>query len=165
MSSSLGEVQTPATLGGGSVSESPEEVAQRKKDEEVLHYADARLKSLVKSDDMYFALEYFLLGDPERQISQLGETDSILAKGDEAKARNESVYSRAYYETAAKVAIYRGDKEAARRCLLKAEEVTEESDKRYRLMTFLIDNMDDALVVAKSYYEILAKEASPRATG
>ncbi len=160
MSSSFGDVQTPATLGSGN-QETSQEVAERKKGEQVHEYADAKLKSLVKSDDMYYALEYFLLGDPERQIEQLGDVSAIIAKGDEAKSKNENVYAMTYYETAAKVAIYKGDKEAARRCLIKAQEVIEDNEKGYRLMTTLIDDMDEAIGIARSYYEVVTKELLP----
>lgn len=161
MSSAFGEVQTPGTIQTGGSQEPPDAIVERKKDEQIHEYADARLKSLVKSDDMYFALEYFLLGDPKRQIEQLGDSDAVLAKGDESKAKNDNIYARTYYETAAKIEIYKGNKEFARKCPLKAQEVTEHEDKRFRLMQTLIDNMDEAISVAKSYYNVLEKAVVP----
>jgi hypothetical protein len=163
--SAFGEVQTPGTIPVASSQEPPETVADRKQEEKIHEYADARLKSLVKTDEMYFALEYFLLGDPERQISQLGDTETLMHEGNEAKTKNENVSARTNYETAAKLEIYKGNKDAARRCLLMAQEVTDRDDKRFRLMTTLIDNMDEAISVAKSYYDILAKEVLPRESG
>jgi hypothetical protein len=164
MSSAFGDVQTPGTIQTAASQEPPEEVSERKKDEQVHEYADARLKSLVKSDDMYYALEYFLLGDPKRQIEQLGDTDAVLAKGEESKAKNDNIYARTYYETAAKIEIYKGNKEAARKCLIKAQEVTEHDDKRFQLMQTLIDNMDEAIAVAKSYYNLLENQVLPNET-
>jgi hypothetical protein len=163
MSSAFGNVQTPATVGGNE--EPAIEVAERKKDEKVHEYADKRLQSLVKSDEMYYAMEYFLLGDPERQISQLGDSETLLKQGDESKAKDQIVYARTNYETAAKIAIYRGDKEMARKCLVKAQEVTEQDDKRYRLMTTLIDGIDEATSVARSYYNILKTDVIPNEAG
>jgi hypothetical protein len=159
MSSAYGEVASPDT-GANPNQESTLAAAEQKKDEQIHEYADARLKSLVKSDDMYYALEYFLLGDPERQIPQLGDTATLLTKGDEAKARDDDIIARTQYETAAKIEIYKGGIDSARRCLLKAQEVTPEDNKRFQLMTTLLDHTDEAIGIARSYYEILAKETS-----
>lgn len=142
-------------LAIGGNQEPIEAAEQIKKDEEVHEYADARLKSLVKSDDMYYALEYFLLGDPQRQVTQLGDSESLLQKGDDAKSKNNYIIARTNYESAAKVEIYKGNKDAARKCLVKGLEAAEEDDKRSRLMTTLIDSIDEALSVAKSYYDAL----------
>ena len=48
-----------------------ETLEQQEKKEKMLEYADQRLKHLVSSDEMYKAIEYYLLGDPQRQIEQL----------------------------------------------------------------------------------------------
>src|SRR5579862_3718139 len=118
-----------------------QDTIDRKKEEQVHEYANARLKSLVKSDDMYDALEYFLLLDPDRQIGQLGDTETLLAKGDKAKQDNQYIFARTSYEAASKIEIYKGNREEGRKCLLKAQEVLEEDDeKRGSLMTTLIDN-------------------------
>src|ERR1700733_12328082 len=48
------------------------------------------LKDLVPNDqNMYLALQTFLLGDPVRQLPMLGSTDSLLAKGDQEREKGE----------------------------------------------------------------------------
>jgi hypothetical protein len=123
--------------------------------EEVHKYADKRLKQLVKSDEMYDAIEYFLLGDPERQIEQLGGVDSLLTAGDAAKSKPDYVKARYNYEAAGKIEMYRRNKEGLRKCLAIAQEVTDESDKHFQYQQTILDNIDEALSVSKEYYTII----------
>jgi hypothetical protein len=132
--------------------ETEEELKQR---QEAHDYADKRLKELVQSDEMYFAIELFLLGDPKRQIEQLGDAESLLNKGDEAKSENDLIRARYNYETAAKIEMYRQHKEGLRRCLVLAQEVTEENDKHFGFQRTILDNTDQALGISKLYYETI----------
>ena len=97
--------------------EAEEVVAERKKDEQIHEYANARLKSLVKNDEMYYALENFVLRDPERQIAQLGGSEALVSKADKSKTKGEYDYAKSDYEMAAKIEIYKGSRDAARKCL------------------------------------------------
>ncbi len=109
------------------------------------------LKDLVPNDEkMYLAMQTFLLGDPERQLPMLGSTDSLLAKGDQDKANGEKLRARMSYETAAKIEIYKQNKDGAEKCLRLAKEVTENEDRRALLETMLA-NMDEVLRISKLY--------------
>jgi hypothetical protein len=135
--------------------QSEETTEELKKKQEAHEYADMRLKQLVRSDEMYDAIEFFLLGDPNRQIEQLGDIDGVLEKGNQAKAQSDYVKARYNYETAAKILMYRQNKEGLRKCLVLAQEVTEESDKHFAFQRTILDNLDEALSVSKKYYETI----------
>jgi hypothetical protein len=95
-------------------------------------------------------MQTFLLGDPERQLPMLGSTDTLLAKGDQEKANGEKLRARMNYETAAKVEIYKQDKEGVEKCLRLAIEVTENEDRKALLNTMLA-NLDEVLRISKLY--------------
>ncbi|MDH2901458.1 MAG: hypothetical protein PXY39_10850 [archaeon] len=126
-----------------------------KEKQEAHEYEDKRLKELVQSDEMYYALELFLLGDPKRQIEQLGDVDSLLSKGDQAKSADDHVKARYNYETAAKIEMYRQNKEGLRKCLVLSQEVTEENDKHFAFQRTILDNLDEVLRVSKQYYDTI----------
>jgi len=110
------------------------------------------LKDLVpNAPEFYEALEYFLLGDPERQISQLGEPDSLLTKGDTARAAGDNLHARVEYESAAKIAIYEQNKEAAKKFLVLAEEVSD-NEKYSGFHRTLLKDIDQVVRIAKAYY-------------
>ena len=133
-----------------------EETKEELKEKQEAHdYADKRLKELVQSDEMYYALELFLLGDPKRQIEQLGDVDGLLSKGDQAKSADDHVKARYNYETAAKIEMYRQNKEGLRRCLVLAQEVAEESDKHFAFQRMILDNLDEVLQISKQYYKTI----------
>jgi hypothetical protein len=134
------------------VEQTEETLEEQKRKEEDIEYADKRLRQLVRTDEMYKAIEYFLLGDPVRQIAQLGDVGGLLKTGDEAKQNNDSTKSRYSYETAAKIELYRGEKESLRKFLILAQEVTSETDKYFKFQQTILDNIDDALRIAKDYY-------------
>jgi hypothetical protein len=126
-----------------------------KEQQEAHEFADVRLRQLVSSDDMYYAIEFFLLGDPKRQIEQLGDVEGVLKKGDEAKSGSDLVKARYNYETGAKIQMYKQNKEGLRRCLVLAQDVTEESDKHFGFQRTILDNIDEALRISKQYYETI----------
>jgi hypothetical protein len=107
---------------------------------------------------MYLAIEYYLLGDPKRQIEQLGDIDGILKRGDEAKQNNDSTKARYSYETAAKIELYRGEKESLRKFLILAQEVTSETDKYSKFQQTILDNIDETLRIAKEYYNTVPQD-------
>ncbi len=131
------------------------ETQEEKKKEEAHEYADKRLKEIVKTDEMYYAIEYFLLGDPARQIDQLGDVEALLGEGSKFKSDANYVKARYSFETAGKIHLYRRNKEGLRKCLALAQEVTEESDKHYQFQRTILDNMDEALRVSKEYYQVI----------
>lgn len=133
--------------------EAVDPVNEQARKQELHNYADAKLKALVSTDEMYYAMENFLLGNPERQFRLLGDFESVLNAADEAKVSDDPLGARANYETAAKLNLYKQNKEGLRKCLILAQEVTEETDKHFRFQTTILDNIDEALRVAKTYYD------------
>ncbi|MDH2900106.1 MAG: hypothetical protein PXY39_03970 [archaeon] len=128
-----------------------QEDQSRKK--ESYEYADKKLKSLVSSHEMYVAMENFLLGNPERQILALGDLESVLQVGKEAKSKDDLLGARTNFETAAKLELYKQHKDGLRDCLILSQDVTDESDKHFGYQRTILDNTDEALHVAKVYYE------------
>ncbi|HXQ91375.1 MAG TPA: hypothetical protein VN739_00105 [Nitrososphaerales archaeon] len=115
------------------------------------------LKDLVPNDEkMYLALQTFLLGDPERQLPMLGNTDALLAKGDQDKANGEKLKARMNYETAAKIEIYKQNKELVEKSLRLSKEVTENVDPRRELLETMLANIDEVLRISKLYSNSVA---------
>ena len=111
-----------------------------------------RLKGLVANNQrMYYALQNFLLGAPDRQIPLLGEVSLLLARGDAFRAKGNSMAARVDYETAAKIEIYKQNKESARNCLVRAEEVSEKEQAHYEFQETMLADMDDVLRISKTY--------------
>jgi hypothetical protein len=126
---------------------------QKKSDSEEIHaYTDKRLRELVPSDDMYFAMENFLLGDPERQISSL-DVDRLIGEGNDAKSEGQKITARTKYETAAKVELYRRKKDEVEQYLRFAQDVTERNDDHFKMQDTILSNLDSALDIAKKYYD------------
>ena len=111
-----------------------------------------RLKGLVANNQrMYYALQNFLLGAPDRQIPLLGEVSLLLARGDAFRAKGNSMAARVDYETAAKIEIYKQNKESARNCLVRAEEVSEKEQAHYEFQETMLADMDEVLRISKTY--------------
>jgi hypothetical protein len=102
-------------------------------------------------EEMYYAMERFLLLDPKRQIELLGGIEALRAEGDLAKAEGNLTKARISYENAAKVALYMQDKDAAVKFLMLADEVSEKEEER-RIHNKLLKNMEEALRISKEYY-------------
>jgi hypothetical protein len=135
--------------------ERPEVVEAEHLEEESNHKSDFHLKRILCNDDkLYLALENFLLGDPKSQTSEFGDgnSDSLLANGNEARAKGFKKAARAYYETSAKIEIYKQDKDRVISSLLLAEEVTEDVEHS-EFHKIILANMDKVLRISKEYYE------------
>jgi hypothetical protein len=122
------------------------------------------LQELIPNDRRLFvAMEYFLLASPTRQLSQLGDMDSLKKEGDRAKSAGDKITARINYESAAKVALYEGDREAFESLLKLADNVTSGSDDYAQFHRTLLDHIDEAVRIADEYYEKTA-EAHGRKT-
>ena len=72
----------------------------------------------------------------------LGETDSVLAKGDAARASGEKLMARVNYEIAAKIEIYKQNKDSVEKCIGLAKEVTENEDSHRALLQTMLANIE-----------------------
>jgi len=135
--------------------ERPEEIKTKEQEEKGHSKSDLRLRQLAPNDEkLYLALENFLLADPKTQIPNFGgDSDSLIEKGDEARSRGNKMMARANYETAAKIAIFKQNRDRAIRFLALAEEVTETEDTKHsELHKTILANMDKVLRISKEYY-------------
>jgi hypothetical protein len=113
------------------------------------------LKDLVpNNDNLYVALQTFILGDPKRQLPLLGTTDSLLTKGDDEKAKGKNPQARFDYETAAKIELFKQNREAFEKFLRLANDMTAESEREKTILQTMLANMDAALRISKEYYQL-----------
>ena len=134
-----------------------QEKVEALKERKIIEKTDERLRELVPNDDLYEAMENFLLGDPENQIAQLGDVDSVMAKGDDEASKGQKLMARAQYETSAKIAIYDLDPGAAKKSLEQAAKVTDPQDKHARMQSMIQQNLGEVMRVAKEYYKTKRK--------
>jgi hypothetical protein len=133
----------------------PEAVTQRVVADES---SSLQLKRLVGSDQrMYLALQTFLLAGGEKQISQLGEVSLILARGDASRAKGNNQAARVDYETAAKIEIYKQNKDSARNCLVRAGEVSEKEQPHHEFQETMLSDMDEVMRISKAYHSPLPR--------
>jgi hypothetical protein len=170
--------QAPSESGAVLSAEEAEE-QERKRQEEAK--ASSPLNQLVPEHDdkLYQAMEHFLLLEPERQVNQLGGIDALAEDGAKNKERGNYTMARIAYENAAKIAIYQQNKEAARKYLLLADEVTEKDEDK-EIHRRMLDDMDNVLRISREYHErkkgepteeqkyasgVYAEEATDKAAG
>jgi len=110
------------------------------------------LQELVADDPkMYVALQNFLLAEPERQLPLLDNVSTLLSKGDTAKANGNNQTARADYEVAAKIEIYKQNKESAKSFLVRAEQVTDLASEHIAFQKTMLADMDKVLRISKAY--------------
>jgi hypothetical protein len=118
----------------------------------VTHWSLSPLEKLVTDDQkMYAALQNFLIVDPERQIPLLDNVSALLAKGDAAKAQGNNQTARADYEIAAKIEIYRQNKDSATSFLVLAEGVSDREKQHFGYQETMLADMDKVLRISKEY--------------
>lgn len=126
---------------------------EKEKETKIIEKTNERLRDLAPNDKIYEAMANFLLGDPENQIPLLGEPPEIIGKADEAKSKGEDLIARAQYETVAKVAIYKQDKDLVKTSLEEAEEVTDPADRHATMQKTILENLDQVIGIAEDYYK------------
>jgi hypothetical protein len=111
------------------------------------------LKDFIPNNEkLYDALQTFLLGDPKRQLPLLGSVDSLLEKANEQRANGENLQARLNYETAAKIELYRQNKEGLEKFLRLANEMSRNGERNKPLIETMLANVDEALRISKEYY-------------
>lgn len=110
------------------------------------------LKELCGGDDeLYLSMSYFLLSNPERQLSQLGSLSELMTKAN-TDSHQSNMRSRIDFETAAKIAIHGEDVENARKMLTRAHQVSESMFFR-RLHEKLLADIEHTVTLARAYYK------------
>jgi|SRR5579872_7387580 len=114
------------------------------------------LASLITDDPkMYVALQNFLIIDPERQIPLLDDVNTLLVKGDAAKAGGNNMTARVDYEVAAKIEIYKQNKVSATNFLLLAESVSDRKLQHFGYQATMLADMDKVLGISKAYQDFV----------
>jgi hypothetical protein len=140
------------TFFGSKKPKTPKQAAQQ-----VAVTPSSSLKDFIPNDEkMFVALQNFLLADPERQLAMLGTTDALLAKGDAANVKGEKLVARMNYETAAKIEIYKQNKDTAEKAIRLANEVSEMNDPHRASYEAMLGNMDEVMRVSKLYSASIA---------
>jgi hypothetical protein len=98
------------------------------------------------------AMEYFLLGSPERQLVQLGDVNSLRTEAEKAKAKGDKIRARIHYESAAKVALYEDRLTEFKQSLLLANEVTGKNERYFEFHRTLLQNLDEVRLIADKFY-------------
>lgn len=112
------------------------------------------LKDLVPNDGkLYEALQTFLLADPKRQLPLLGSTDSLLARANENRANGENFKARFSYETAAKIELYKQNREEFGKFLRLANETCGNGERGKEFLETMLANVDEAMRVSREYYD------------
>ena len=114
------------------------------------------LEKLVTDDpNMYAALRNFLIVDPERQMPLLEAVSALLAKGDAAKAQGNNLTARADYEIAAKIEIYKQNKDSATSFLVLAEGVSDREQQHFGYQETMLADMDKVLRISSAYQALV----------
>ena len=117
------------------------------------HHHESLLNELLPEDHpLYEALEHFLLADPERQIGQLGGSTILDQKGREGMEKGDKSGAAVNFDYAAKIEIYKQNKEATKRYLELADKVTD-TDKDHQFHTILLSDLDEVMRVSGKYQE------------
>jgi hypothetical protein len=133
---------------------------EKQKETRIIEKTNERLKQLVQDDNLYEAMENFLLGDPESQISQLGPPADIIARWSKQPSKGESLLARVEYETVAKVAIYEQNPNLAKNSLELASSVTNPNDRHALMQRAILANLNDVIRIASDYYRTKQRVAS-----
>ena len=95
-------------------------------------------------------MSYFLYLKPEEQIALIGATEVHYWKATEAIERGDRTMAVVDYETAARIELYRGNRENVRVYLKKAQGL-QGRDGQERL-SVLLSNLEKVMTIAKRYY-------------
>ena len=101
-------------------------------------------------EELHYAMSYFLYLKPEEQIALIEATELQVQKATEAIERGDRTTAVVDYETAARIELYRGNRENVRMYLEKARDL-QDGDGRERLST-LLSNLENVMAIAKRYY-------------
>ena len=153
----IGTIREKAEIDSRNESQLAEGKIEREKETRIIEKTNERLKELVPDDNLYEAVENFLLGDPENQIPQLGVPAEILTNGDEEANKGEDLMARAKFETSAKVAIYQQEPSMVKKSLELAIKVTDPTDKHARMQRTILDNLNQVIRIARDYYKTKEK--------
>jgi hypothetical protein len=103
-------------------------------------------------DELYEALEYFLLIEPREKNVTFGSISGWLAEGDAQKAKGDKLTAMVAYECAARIACYRDDKETTRKALILADAMNPKP-KQASVHKILLARLDKVFEIAEEFYK------------
>jgi hypothetical protein len=107
---------------------------------------------VAKNSAMYRALEFFILLDPEEQVTRLGDPEALRSSADRARALGDNLTARIDYESAAKIALYRQQGDLFAEMLSLAQRVTPGDQTFSEYHRTLLRSSDQAMRVASEVY-------------
>jgi hypothetical protein len=139
------------------------DVEALQKEEQQIQQKVSRLENLMPTGNTKLrkALETFLLLQAESQIPQLGDSKTFLNQGNAKKAAGDKLLARVNYEIAAKIELYKGNKAGVIESLTLAREVTDENDEHREFHDAILNNLDEALRIAREYYQVSETTSKP----
>ena len=109
-----------------------------------------RLTILCHGDEkMREAISNFLLLRPEEQIFQLGPTEALIRRADSTE-KSDPIIARVNLETAARIEMYKGDREKVKILLERAQHLGRTGGEGNRQT--LLSDLDKAMSIAREYY-------------
>jgi len=129
---------------------------RKKKDKGQKEKQSAQSRDFVRelcgsNEELYNAMSYALLLSPERLL-ELRSIDALSKSADDAKKGGDQTRARISYETAAKLALWKGQPSVARDYFKKALDVSE-SQQRKTIFDTVLHQMDEVARLAAKYYE------------
>ncbi|MDG7001705.1 MAG: hypothetical protein JRN15_21615 [Nitrososphaerota archaeon] len=97
---------------------------------------------------LHKAISNFLLLRPAEQISQLDSTETLIRKAESA-GKGDQTTARISLETAARIEIYKGDKERVRMLLERAQQLSTDGSVNRETM---LSKLDDVMRISREYY-------------
>ncbi len=133
------------------IEEMAREEQKRKKSSKSQH---PKLEKLVPNNQrLKTALEHYLLADTERQMIQFGGVETLEKDAQDARQNGNRKKARVNYEYAAKIEIYRRNRESASNFLVLAEQVTDPEDSEREFHKILLANMDQVMRISEEEYK------------
>jgi hypothetical protein len=108
-------------------------------------------------EELYDALEYFLLLEPREKSATFGTVMGWFEQGDLEKERGNSLTAMVAYECAARIACYENDKETTRKALALADSMNPKPKPASVHKTLLL-NLDKVFEIARLYYKTEASK-------
>ncbi len=115
-----------------------------------------RLRDLSGSDEeMYSALSRLLFLDPKKIVSPI---EKVLSEAQDYEMKGNRLKAEVGYRVAGCMSLWKGDAEGVRNYFTKASVFAGDARPEYRVIT---KRSDEAVAIARKYYEIPETEQKP----
>ena len=116
--------------------------------------ANSRLRELCSGEEeLYSAMSRLMFLDPKKIVSPI---DTILSEAQDYELKGNKLRAEVGYRIAGGISLYREDAEGVRKYFSKASSFVGDARPEYNIVA---KRADDAIAVAKKYYENSEPEA------